>query len=145
MQAQLFPLLYGNQPGADAQLIALLSQVALQLERAGSTPPSRYGLAALLGQHLKMILQTKLSPLRAALNQPPASQTVEGYSQTWASAKPCDQAQAPSSSYAENNNTTVSTDFDPVLTTPIFTGEETIWQDDFGDFLQELFGQRFGQ
>jgi hypothetical protein len=137
---QLFPILYGNQPGADAQLIALLSQVALQLERAGSTPPPRYGLAALLGQHLKMILETRLSPLRATLKQP-AAQMIDG-ERTWAGVESCNQT--ASSSYTEYHNTDF-TNFDSVLTAPMFTGEEGVWQDDFGDFLQDLFGQRFGQ
>ena len=137
---QLFPILCGNQPGVDAELLALLSQVALELERAGNMPPPRYGIAALLGQHLKMILKTRLSSLRIVLDQSIAQATqIEPMGSRMQS---CDQA-VPSS-YTESYNT-LSTEFDPVLTTAVFTGEEAIWQDEFGDFLQELFGQRFEQ
>ncbi|KJR90071.1 uncharacterized protein SPSK_05956 [Sporothrix schenckii 1099-18] len=78
----LFPTLYGgsrrgtsSSPGntghdngyaaadttsADSELLALVGQVALQLERAGTTPSHRYGIAALMGHHLVSILRTRL-------------------------------------------------------------------------------------
>jgi hypothetical protein len=78
----LFPTLYGGSrrgtsgsPGstghgngyvaadtasADSELLALVGQVALQLERAGTTPSHRYGIAALMGHHLVSILRTRL-------------------------------------------------------------------------------------
>ncbi|CAK7234615.1 hypothetical protein SCUCBS95973_008994 [Sporothrix curviconia] len=61
---------------ADAELLALVSQVALQLARAGTTPSHRYGIAALLGHHLVTILRTRAFGVRdqAAL-QPPQSQS----------------------------------------------------------------------
>ncbi|EXJ69755.1 uncharacterized protein A1O5_06826 [Cladophialophora psammophila CBS 110553] len=61
---RLFPLLYGGkQPGNEVELLSLLSQVALQLERAGTTPSHRFGIAALLGQHLFKILRTRANVL----------------------------------------------------------------------------------
>ncbi|CAK7200135.1 hypothetical protein SEUCBS139899_002825 [Sporothrix eucalyptigena] len=79
----LFPTLYGSSrrgtsgsPGstghgngyaaadttsADSELLALVGQVALQLERAGTTPSHRYGIAALMGHHLVSILRTRLT------------------------------------------------------------------------------------
>ena len=87
-----------------------------------------------------MILQTRLCSLHAALKQP-AAQGIDG-ERAGASMESSDQT--ASSSYAEHYNADF-TDFDSVLTAPIIIGEEGIWQDDFGDFLQELFGQRFGQ
>lgn len=61
---KLFPVLYGSQAGRDVELLALLAQVALQLDRAGTTPSHRFGLAALLGQNLFMILHTHSSSLK---------------------------------------------------------------------------------
>ncbi|EED15889.1 conserved hypothetical protein [Talaromyces stipitatus ATCC 10500] len=60
---QLFPLLHGARPGNDVELLSLLGLVTLHLERAGSTPPHRFGIATLLGQHLKIILRTRASNL----------------------------------------------------------------------------------
>lgn len=63
---RLFPLLYGSRQGAETELLALLTQVALLLEKAGTTPAHRFGIAALLGQHLFKILRTRASGLGGA-------------------------------------------------------------------------------
>ena len=57
---RLFPALCGTHPGDETELLALLGQVALQLEKAGSTPPHRTGIAAVLGRHLLSILRAKV-------------------------------------------------------------------------------------
>ncbi|OJJ73707.1 hypothetical protein ASPBRDRAFT_194633 [Aspergillus brasiliensis CBS 101740] len=57
---RLFPALYGTHPRDEVELLALLGQVALQLEMAGSIPPHRTGIAAVLGRHLLSILRTKV-------------------------------------------------------------------------------------
>lgn len=60
---RLFPLLYGSRQGAEIELLALLTKVALLLEKAGTTPTHRFGIAALLGQHLFKVLRTRASGL----------------------------------------------------------------------------------
>lgn len=61
---KLFPTIYGSRSESQVELFALLGQVALQLERAGRTPSHRFGVAALLGQHLMMILKARSGTLR---------------------------------------------------------------------------------
>jgi hypothetical protein len=84
-----------------------------------------------------MILQIKLSPLCAALKQPVA-QTIDG-EQSRISADACEQM--PSLNFFQNYDINL----DSVLPAPYLTGEGDIFQENFGDFLQEFFGQRFGQ
>ncbi|CAK45447.1 hypothetical protein AnigIFM59636_002595 [Aspergillus niger] len=57
---RLFPALCGTHPGDETELLALLGQVALQLEKAGSTPSHRTGIAAVLGRHLLSILRARV-------------------------------------------------------------------------------------
>lgn len=61
---KLFPQLYGDRPGQQVELLAMLAEVALQLERAGTTPSHRFGVAALLGQHLFIVLRKQLRVLK---------------------------------------------------------------------------------
>lgn len=61
---KLFPQLYGDRPSQQIELLALLAEVALQLEVAGTTPSHRFGIAALLGQHLLLILRGRLHLLK---------------------------------------------------------------------------------
>lgn len=63
---KLFPQLYGDRPGQQVELLALLAEVATQLEKAGTTPSHRFGVAALLGQHLLMVLKRQLRTLNLA-------------------------------------------------------------------------------
>lgn len=87
-----------------------------------------------------MVLQTRLSRLHAALNQP-ATNNI-GMGQMSESEESCDHV-APLG-YVESCDKD-STDFNLVLDSSIFPSEDRISQDDFGDFLQEFFGQGFGQ
>ena len=62
---RLFPQLYGDRPGQQVELLALLAEVALQMEKAGTTPRHRFGVAALLGQHLFLVLRRRLGALKS--------------------------------------------------------------------------------
>lgn len=134
---QLFPLLYGTRPGYEVELLSLLGQVALQLQRAGSTPPHRFGIAALLGQHLLMILRTRAT----SLNDPNRSSDS-------------DKLASISQHHQECNNSIETSDipsYDQFLNTidPFFAGTPTPVDmegdgDTFADMFRELFGQGFG-
>ncbi|KAL3442951.1 hypothetical protein BJX65DRAFT_321070 [Aspergillus insuetus] len=64
MALTLFPVVHSTREGQDVELLGLAAQVAMQMERAGTTPPHRFGIAALLGQHLRRILREKASNLK---------------------------------------------------------------------------------
>ncbi|KAL1856803.1 hypothetical protein Plec18170_003776 [Paecilomyces lecythidis] len=129
---KIFPTLYGSRTGSDVELIALLSQVALQLQRAGTTPSHRFGIAALLGQHLMMILRTRALGLRG----PPPSQN-----QNHASCHGPPEWQ-PAPLKMGQGNPFVS-DWDPFLTPPI-SDRNGVAGDGFVDFFREIFGPGFG-
>lgn len=57
---RLFPALYDTRAGDEGELLGLLGQVALQLEKAGSTPSHRIGIASVLGRHLLCVLRAKV-------------------------------------------------------------------------------------
>ncbi|GAT28438.1 hypothetical protein RIB2604_02600780 [Aspergillus luchuensis] len=57
---RLFSTLYNTHAGDEGELLGLLGQVALQLEKAGSTPSHRIGIAAVLGRHLLSVLRAKV-------------------------------------------------------------------------------------
>lgn len=61
---KLFPQLYGDRPGQQVELLAMLAETAAQLEKAGTTPSHRFGVPALLGQHLFIVLKKQLKTLR---------------------------------------------------------------------------------
>ncbi|XHG09906.1 hypothetical protein AWENTII_012942 [Aspergillus wentii] len=116
---RLFPLLHGGRPGYEVELLALLSQVAIQLEKAGTTPSSRFGIAALLGQHLTMILRARARGLKESVGEVDYSPPMQGTQQ----------------------DAMIST-FDPFLTS-------AMWDDDgsaegLTDLHLQLFGQGFG-
>lgn len=60
----LFRWLYGMKMGQDVELLGLVAQVALQLQKAGTTPSHRAGIAALLGQHLFVMLRLRAADLK---------------------------------------------------------------------------------
>ncbi|KAH7237976.1 hypothetical protein B0J15DRAFT_406132 [Fusarium solani] len=64
---KLFSQLYGDRPGQEVELLALLAEVALQLERAGTVPNHRFGIPALLGQHLFQVLRRRLTTLKTVV------------------------------------------------------------------------------
>ncbi|KAL2831973.1 hypothetical protein BJY01DRAFT_260350 [Aspergillus pseudoustus] len=129
---KLFPVLYGSRTGSDLELIALLSQVAVQLQRAGTTPRHRFGIAALLGQHLMMILRTRALDLR----EPQSLKTGDrGYRH-----RPSEWHSAPTQ--MGHGNPLVS-DWDPFLT-PAISDQNDVAGDRFDDLFREIFGPVFG-
>lgn len=61
---KLYPHIHGAHAGSEIELLALLAQVAMQLQKAGATPSHRLGIAALLAQHLLLILRAKAAGIR---------------------------------------------------------------------------------
>ncbi|KAL2802510.1 hypothetical protein BJX63DRAFT_107663 [Aspergillus granulosus] len=124
---KLFPALYGSRLGSDVELLSLLSQVATQLQRAGTTPSHRFGIAALLGQHLMMILRARAVGLIESpeIREP---RPVSG----WQSATPV----------ARRENLLL-TDWDPFLTQAMSDRCDADG-DGFADLFREIFGPGFG-
>ncbi|RMJ26047.1 hypothetical protein PHISP_03074 [Aspergillus sp. HF37] len=115
---KLFPHVHGSRPRYQIELLALLGQVALQLERAGTTPSHRLGIAALLGQHLLRILRAKAAGLGDAF---PVAESTEMPFETRA------------------HDPMVST-YNPLLTTVAMGTQGDLTGDGFADLLGELFG-----
>ncbi|KAL4755682.1 Zn(II)2Cys6 transcription factor [Aspergillus foveolatus] len=129
---KIFPALYGTRTGSEVELLALLSQVALQLQHAGTTPSHRFGVAALLGQHLMMILRARAVDLR----EPPPSQTQNHA----ACHGPIERQPAPSQ-MSEGNQLVLN--WDPFLT-PATSDQNGVAGDGFADYFREIFGPEFG-
>ena len=158
---RLFPLLYGGQIDREIELLALLTQVALQLERSGTTPSHRFGIAALLGQHLFMILRTRLGVL---LSTAQAQAQAHTQFQVQAQAEPGQNGgfvatktifpdgdelghihnASRHSELSQQCLDPFSSTFDPFLTLPFFPGEEDVSTDDFAGVLWDWAGQGFG-
>jgi hypothetical protein len=138
---KLFPSLHGTRPGSEVELLALLSQVSLQLERAGTTPPQRFGIAALLGQHLLMILRTRVAILKETFNH------IEG-GQNMSLDRNSESRMDPSNGHAGISEMqpydAMFSEFDPFLTTSSILNDEYFTSEGFADILRELSGQRFG-
>lgn len=119
---KLFPHVHGSRLRHQVELLALLGQVALQLERAGTTPSHRLGIAALLGQHLLQILRAKAAGLEDAF---PVAESTEMPFETRA------------------HDPMVST-YNPLLTTAAMGTQGDLTGDGFADLLRELFGPSAG-
>jgi hypothetical protein len=133
---KLFPSLHGTRAGSEIELLALLSQLSIQLERAGTTPPHRFGIAALLRQQLLMILRSRAAILKEAFSNVEADENMS-FDQSFES---CMQT--------ANGNIEVSdiqpyepmlSEFDPFLTTSSITNDEDVTGEGFS-----VFGQGFG-
>lgn len=131
---KIFPALYGPRTGSDLELLALLSQVALQLQRAGTTPPHRFGIAALLGQHLMMILRARAVGLGETASSQTQSQnhSIRHGLSEWQPAQPQMARRSP-----------LVSDWDPFLT-PAISDQNDFGPDGFNDFFREIFGPGFG-
>ncbi|KAJ5657394.1 uncharacterized protein N7484_001043 [Penicillium longicatenatum] len=128
---KLFPAIYGSRVGSQLELFGLLSQVALQLERAGQTPSHRFGIAALLGQHIMRILRAKSVALREELN-------IEfSYPQSCGG-----NQQVPQNGETGNPSGPFVSDYDPFLTNASLVGDVT--EEGFADLFREIFGPGFG-
>ncbi|KAF9894797.1 hypothetical protein FE257_004418 [Aspergillus nanangensis] len=156
---KLFPWLHGSRPGYEVELLALLAQVALQLEKAGTTPVDRFGIAALLGQHLLMILRTKAAGLREAVIGGVGGGVFDDAGQGQTQALALTQAQTPAygHTHPEYSNqlatmvpeTTNMYDpilsiADPFLSSTTFSVDGDLTGDGFTDLFREIFGPSFG-
>jgi hypothetical protein len=140
---KLFPALYGQRVGNDIELLALLSQLAIQLQRAGTTPSHRVGIAALLGQHLMMILKARAMGLKDSFDiggnnsvskpdQPYYTGSNDG---TW--------SLMPQQTTSGLSNEALVSEYDPFLMmAPTFPGDFT--GEGFADFFRDMFGPGFG-
>ncbi|KAJ5703342.1 hypothetical protein N7493_011731 [Penicillium malachiteum] len=127
---KLFPAIYGPSLSSQIELFALLSRVALNLERAGKTPSHRYGIAALLGQHIMMILRAKSSVLRQEL------EVDSSFTQIYGSGH-----QVHSVEEGNRSSDPLVSDYDP------FLGDVNlpdITEEGFADLFREIFGPGFG-
>lgn len=148
---KLFPYLHGSRPGYEVELLALLAQVALQLKRAGTTPSHRFGIAALLGQHLLVILRARASALKNAVPIPEWQSVAplysngnnpdSGYHQ--GRSLPDSAGSIEMLSVTHVNNPLVST-YDPFWTTATMSAETDLGEEGFTDLLREIFGPGFG-
>lgn len=138
---KLFPALYGSRVGNDVELLALLSQVAIQLERAGTTPSHRFGIAALLGQHLMMILRARATGLKYS-NQLGQTEADVSYASTGFDdgARQFMPQQSPNSKPYE----ALISDYDPFLTTASMSTQGDLTGEGFAEFFREMFGPGFG-
>lgn len=139
---QIFPLLHGTRAGYEVELLALLAQVALQLERAGTTPSHRFGIAALVGQHLLMILRAKAAGLRDLVESTGTPQENLAFDQRYESALGVSREESgivdtqPYDSFAST--------LDPFFTSAAMSTNMDIDDGMFADLWRELFGQGFG-
>lgn len=132
---RLFPMLYGEQPESTVELLALLGQVALQLERAGTNPPHRFGLAALLGQHLFVLLRSHSKALAGEASgnlQSLSSAPLDAHFQGTI-VQPA-QPQIPEQ---------FMTTYDPFLTGPMMPCGENTMADEFSETIWQWCGQGF--
>lgn len=137
---KIFPALYGPRIGIEVELLALLSQVALQLQHAGTTPSHRFGIAALLGQHLMMILRARAislrEPSRARKRQFDSSHDhkhdIGQRLPEWPVATPQITPRNP-----------LVSDWDPFLT-PAMSDQDGFAGEGFADIFREIFGPGFG-
>jgi hypothetical protein len=138
---KLFPSLHGTRAGSEVELLALLSQVSLQLERAGTTPPQRFGIAAILGQHLSMILRSRATVLKDTFGRVEADGNMS-FDKTFDSHMETSNGHMDISEIQPYDSTLSG--FDPFLMPSSIPNDEDITGDGFAEMLRELFGQGFG-
>lgn len=129
---KLFPRLYGARPGQEVELLALLSELALQLEKAGTTPRHRFGIAALLGQHLLHILRRKLRTLGGATTAKPQAAEVAGDS-----FMALDTSQLPMADGHLGQNDIVLDSMSPLPFVELSPGEEDAAHQAFSGMMRE--------
>jgi hypothetical protein len=150
---KLFPMIHGNRAGYEVELLALVSQVALQLERAGTTPSHRYGIAALLGQHLFLILRKRANVLKelAKRGKDVEYQQHAPSSNDWQPVQTSGMDGLGTEIQAEGSGDPyqlfgpILPIFDPFFTASSFPGERVVATDDaFGEMIGGWFGPGFG-
>ena len=127
----LFPAVHGSKVEDQVELCALLGQVSIQLERAGKTPSHRFGIAALLGQHLRRILQVNARKLKEKL-QPEVCLTESSneHQPNFAREETCQTGLDDS----------LPSDYSPFLADTLYNPTD----DDFAGLFREIFGTGFG-
>jgi hypothetical protein len=119
----------------------LIAQVALQLKRAGTTPPHRFGIAALLGEHLLIILRARAAGLKDTVKITNINDNYD-FGPVFE-----DQINASNGSvdlsYFQPYDPMLST-LDPFLTEPNMSNVEDLSSEGFAEILRDLFGQGFG-
>lgn len=128
---KLFPVVYGSRLEDQVELFALLGQVSIQLERAGKTPSHRFGIAALLGQHLRRILQVSSRKLKEKL-QPEISlaEPTNDHQGIFAREETCQTGP----------DDLIPSEYSPFLTDTLYNPTD----DDFAGLFREIFGTGFG-
>jgi hypothetical protein len=134
---RLFPVIYGPRAGNEIELLALISQVAMQLERAGKTPSHRFGIAALLGQHIMRILKARARWLRDSKS---LEHSKDLYSKSYHDDQRSSMPQP--SSYMQPHDALLS-EHDPFLTTAFMSTQGDLTGEGFADIFKEMFGPGF--
>lgn len=119
------------------ELLALLAQLSLHLQRAGTTPPHRFGIAALLGQHLNVILTARARALQLVVGQDIIHGTGESIEDEYTNTNMLDfgaQQSGESFPFVIRDN----------FGDPFFMDENNWTGEGFTDILTDLFGQGFG-
>ncbi|KAK6837200.1 hypothetical protein RU639_001364 [Aspergillus parasiticus] len=147
---KLFPFVHQARPGAEIELLGLLAQVALQLERAGTTPSHRFGIAAILGQQLLMILRMRAAGLASTA---PMAETDDDDNNSCVRITSCPLAREHLSNISGTTNMAQDTDilgplvspYDPCLATASMGMDSEPMGDGFEDLFREIFGPSFGE
>ncbi|RAQ40893.1 hypothetical protein AFGD_007170 [Aspergillus flavus] len=147
---KLFPFVHHPQPEGEIELLALLAQVALQLERAGTTPSHRFGIAAILGQQLLMILRTRAAGLASitTIVDSDHDDNNSGVRNT-----SCPLSREHLSNISSATGMAQDTDalgplvspYDPCLATATMGMDSDLMGDEFADLFREIFGPSFGE
>lgn len=130
---KLFPTMYGARAESQVEHFALLSQVALQLQRAGTTPSHRFGIAALLGEHLMMILRVKSRTLQEQIQHLSDSQRNHSMGNVL-------QEEA----YHARTSEPFMSEYDPFLITSNIGLDGDPAEEGFADLFRDIFGPGFG-
>lgn len=144
---KLFPYLHGSRPGYEVELLALLAQVAMQLKRAGTTPFHRFGIAALLGQHLMVILRARASALKDAVSIPVVQSAAQQFRDGnnihpgYHLGRDLTNSTASMEALSDTNvEYPLVSNYDPILT----TAATDLGEEGFTELLREIFGPGFG-
>lgn len=147
---KLFPFVHQPRSEGEIELLALLAQVALQLERAGTTPSHRFGIAAILGQQLLMILRTRAAGLASitTIADSDHDDNNSGVRNT-----SCPLSREHLSNISSATGMAQDTDvlgplvspYDPCLATATMGMDSDLMGDEFADLFREIFGPSFGE
>ncbi|KAE8380413.1 hypothetical protein BDV26DRAFT_279490 [Aspergillus bertholletiae] len=146
---KLIPYMPQTRPECEIELLALLAQVAIQLERAGTTPPHRFGIAALLGQQLLMILQTRAAGLAF---KTPMTETNHDHSNSSAQIISNPLSEHPSNVSGTTGmpmdthiHNSLLSPYDCSLPTTAMWTDDDVVGDGFADIFREIFGPSFSE